>query len=226
MGIFCSSSSTLRTDVISRPSSKSVTTSSRIFGGATGAGVAGSVTNSRSKAGTSASTSIIRWPHGPDSSTGSRRDSNGSLLHRYPFLFVDRIIEFEVDKRIVGIKNVSHNERYLSYDANGAAVLPPMILTETVAQVGAIMILAKPENRQRLIVFAGIKRVRFRRAVRPGDVVVIESERRAVAQPDGHAGGRGARRRQAGHGRHDDLRARSPAGRRRRRGRIASLPLG
>jgi 3-hydroxyacyl-[acyl-carrier-protein] dehydratase len=97
------------------------------------------------------------------------------LLHRYPFLFVDRIIEFEVDKRIVGIKNVSHNERYLSFDANGAAVLPPMILTETVAQVGAIMILAKPENRQRLIVFAGIKRVRFRRPVRPGDVVVIEA---------------------------------------------------
>jgi 3-hydroxyacyl-[acyl-carrier-protein] dehydratase len=97
------------------------------------------------------------------------------LLHRYPFLFVDRITEFEVDKRIVGIKNVSLNERFLSRDANGDAVLPPTILTETVAQVGAIMILAKPENRQRLIVFAGIKRVRFRRAVRPGDVVVIEA---------------------------------------------------
>jgi 3-hydroxyacyl-[acyl-carrier-protein] dehydratase len=97
------------------------------------------------------------------------------LLHRYPFLFVDRITEFEVDKRIVGIKNVSLNERYLSNDANGARVLPPTILTETVAQVGAIMILAKPENRHRLIVFAGIKRVRFRGSVCPGDVVVIEA---------------------------------------------------
>ena len=97
------------------------------------------------------------------------------LLHRYPFLFVDRITEFEVDKRIVGIKNVSLNERYLSNDANGSPVLPPTILTETVAQVGAIMILAKPENRQRLIVFAGIKRVRFRGPVCPGDVVVIEA---------------------------------------------------
>jgi 3-hydroxyacyl-[acyl-carrier-protein] dehydratase len=97
------------------------------------------------------------------------------LLHRYPFLFVDRITEFEVDKRIVGIKNVSLNERYLSNDANGSRVLPPTILTETVAQVGAIMILAKPENRHRLIVFAGIKRVRFRRQVCPGDVVVIEA---------------------------------------------------
>ncbi|MBZ5558515.1 MAG: 3-hydroxyacyl-ACP dehydratase FabZ [Acidobacteriia bacterium] len=97
------------------------------------------------------------------------------LPHRYPFLLVDRIIEFEVDKRIVGIKNVSHNERYLSYSTQGPPVMPPTILTEAVAQVGAILILAKPENRQRLPFFAGIERVRYRRAVHPGDVVVIEA---------------------------------------------------
>ena len=97
------------------------------------------------------------------------------LPHRYPFLLVDRIIELEVDKRIVGIKNVSLNERYLSHTTNGRPVLPPTILTEAVAQVGAILVLAKPENRQRLIVFAGIKRVRFRGPVCPGDVVVIEA---------------------------------------------------
>jgi 3-hydroxyacyl-[acyl-carrier-protein] dehydratase len=99
------------------------------------------------------------------------------LLHRYPFLFVDRITEFEVDKRIVGIKNVSLNERYLSHPPHGSAVpvLPPTILTETVAQVGAILILAKPENRQRLIVFAGIQKVRYRRLVQPGDVLHIEA---------------------------------------------------
>src|SRR5262245_43097805 len=97
------------------------------------------------------------------------------LLHRYPFLFVDRITEFEVDKRIVGIKNVSLNERYLSDATDGTRVLPPTILTEAVAQVGAIMILAKPENRQRLIYFMGIERVRYRRPVHAGDVVVIEA---------------------------------------------------
>ena|SRR5207249_4203515 len=97
------------------------------------------------------------------------------LLHRYPFLFVDRITEFEVDKRIVGIKNVSLNERYLSHSSDGLPVLPPTILTEAVAQVGAIMILAKPENRQRLIFFAGIERVRYRRPVHPGDVLEIEA---------------------------------------------------
>ena len=96
------------------------------------------------------------------------------LPHRYPFLLVDRITEFEVDKRIVGIKNVSLNERHLSHATNGSPVLPPTILTEAVAQVGAIMILAKPENRQRLIYFMGIERVRYRRPVHPGDVVEIE----------------------------------------------------
>ena len=97
------------------------------------------------------------------------------LPHRYPFLLVDRIIEFEVDKRIVGIKNVSRNERYLSHATNGSPVLPPTILTEAVAQVGAIMILAKPENHGRLPLFLGIKRVRYRRPVHPGDVVEIEA---------------------------------------------------
>jgi len=97
------------------------------------------------------------------------------LPHRYPFLLVDRITELEVDKRIVGIKNVSLNERYLSHSAGGSPVLPPTILTEAVAQVGAILVLAKPENRQRLPFFAGIERVRYRRAVHPGDVVIIEA---------------------------------------------------
>src|SRR5437870_11589717 len=96
------------------------------------------------------------------------------LPHRYPFLLVDRITELEVDKRIVGIKNVSLNERYLSHAPNGSAVLPPTILTEAIAQVGAIMILAKPENSQRLPFFAGIERVRYRHPVHPGDVVTIE----------------------------------------------------
>src|SRR6266480_6028834 len=98
------------------------------------------------------------------------------LPHRYPFLLVDRIIEFEADKRIVGIKNVTLNERYLAHRDGELPVLPPTILTEAVAQVGAILILAKPENRERLIYFAGIERVRYRRPVYPGDVVIIEAK--------------------------------------------------
>ena len=97
------------------------------------------------------------------------------LPHRCPFLLVDRITELEFDKRIVGIKNVSLNERFLARPPGEKPVLPPTILTEAVAQVGAILILAKPENRGRLPYFMGIERVRYRRPVHPGDVVVIEA---------------------------------------------------
>ena len=97
------------------------------------------------------------------------------LPHRYPFLLVDRITELEFDKRIVGIKNVTLNDRYLAHRDGDRPVLPPTILTEAVAQVGAIMILAKPENREKLIYFMGIERVRYRKPVHPGDVVEIEA---------------------------------------------------
>ena len=98
------------------------------------------------------------------------------LLHRYPFLLVDRVTELEIDKRIVGIKNVSSNDHYLSREADGATVFPPTLLTEAIAQVGAILILAKPENRRRLPLLAGIKRFRYRKPARPGDVVEIEAQ--------------------------------------------------
>ena len=98
------------------------------------------------------------------------------LPHRYPFLLVDRVIAFEPDKRIVGVKNVSINERYLSPAVNGApSALPPTILTEAVAQVGAILILSKPENRNRLIYFMGIDHVRYRRPVVAGDQVILDN---------------------------------------------------
>ncbi len=97
------------------------------------------------------------------------------LLHRYPFLLVDRVTELEIDKRIVGIKNVSRNDHYLSTSGGGTPVFPPTLLTEAIAQVGAILILAKPENRQRLPLLAGIKRFRFREPVRPGDVIEMEA---------------------------------------------------
>ncbi len=113
------------------------------------------------------------------------------IPHRYPFLLVDRITELETDKRIVGIKNVSLNERYLSHQPGEPPALPPTILTEAVAQVGAILILSKPENRVKLIFFMGIERVRYRAPVNPGDVVEIEALvrrlRSRMGQFEGHA---------------------------------------
>jgi 3-hydroxyacyl-[acyl-carrier-protein] dehydratase len=97
------------------------------------------------------------------------------LPHRYPFLFVDRITAFETDRRIVGIKAVSLNEPSLSRTAADRGVLPVALLTEAVAQVGAILVLLKPENRGRLVFFMGIDRVRFRRPVYAGETVEIEA---------------------------------------------------
>jgi 3-hydroxymyristoyl/3-hydroxydecanoyl-(acyl carrier protein) dehydratase len=97
------------------------------------------------------------------------------LPHRHPFLLVDKVIEFVPDQRIVGVKAVSANEPYLSRPINGRPTLPPTILTEAVAQVGAILILAKPENKDLLIFFRGMERVRFRGPVYPGDVVIVEA---------------------------------------------------
>jgi 3-hydroxyacyl-[acyl-carrier-protein] dehydratase len=102
------------------------------------------------------------------------QDIRAILPHRYPFLLVDRVVEFEEDRRIVGIKNVSSNERYFIAGPGGVPILPASILTEAMAQAGAVLILAKPENRARLIYFMGIDRVRYRRPVTSGDSVYLE----------------------------------------------------
>ena len=97
------------------------------------------------------------------------------LPHRYPFLFLDRVLEFEEDKRIVGVKNVSADERYFLAGPGGIPMMPAFVLTEALAQTGAVLILAKPENRSRLIYFMGIDRVRYRRPVVAGDALVLEA---------------------------------------------------
>ena len=97
------------------------------------------------------------------------------LPHRYPFLLVDRVTELEPDRRIVGVKNVSVNERYLWHSPGQDPALPATILTEAIAQVGAILILSKPENREKLIFFMGIEKVRYRHPVYAGDILEIEA---------------------------------------------------
>ena len=92
-------------------------------------------------------------------------------------------------------------------------VLPPTILTEAVAQVGAILILAKPENREKLIFFMGIEHVRYRRPVHPGDAVEIEAVVKRLRSRMGVLQRRRARQRQGGVRRDDDLRARAEDGR-------------
>ncbi|WP_206811175.1 3-hydroxyacyl-ACP dehydratase FabZ [Paradesulfitobacterium ferrireducens] len=96
------------------------------------------------------------------------------LPHRYPFLLVDRIIEFEEGKRAVGIKNVSANEGFFSGHFPKYPVMPGVLIMECLAQVGAIILLSKEEYAGRIPLFAGMDEVRFKRQVRPGDQLRLE----------------------------------------------------
>ncbi|MFN8095087.1 MAG: 3-hydroxyacyl-ACP dehydratase FabZ [Vicinamibacteria bacterium] len=98
------------------------------------------------------------------------------LPHRSPFLLVDRIVELESDRRVVGVKNVTSNERYFIAGPGGVPTMPASILTEAMAQAGAVLILAKPENQGRVVYFMGIDRVRYRKPVVAGDQVFLEAE--------------------------------------------------
>uniref|UniRef100_A0A831TFZ7 3-hydroxyacyl-[acyl-carrier-protein] dehydratase FabZ n=1 Tax=Thermorudis peleae TaxID=1382356 RepID=A0A831TFZ7_9BACT len=96
------------------------------------------------------------------------------IPHRYPFLLVDRIVEIEWGQRAVGIKNVTVNEPFFQGHFPGNPIMPGVLIVEALAQVGAVAILGMEEHRGKLAFFAGIERVRFKRPVRPGDVLRLE----------------------------------------------------
>ena len=99
------------------------------------------------------------------------------LPHRYPFLLVDRIVELEPDKRIVGLKNVTVNEQFFQGHFPGAPVMPGVLIIEAMAQVAGVMIYRDlPDKQKKLIYFTGIENARFRRPVVPGDQLRIEME--------------------------------------------------
>jgi len=97
------------------------------------------------------------------------------LPHRYPFLLVDRIIELVPRERIVGIKQVTIGEQFFQGHFPGAPVMPGVLIVEALAQVGAILALREIERREeKLVLFSGIERARFRQPVVPGDTLTLE----------------------------------------------------
>jgi 3-hydroxyacyl-[acyl-carrier-protein] dehydratase len=98
------------------------------------------------------------------------------IPHRYPFLLVDRILEIEEGKRAVGIKNVSANESFFVGHFPEYPVMPGVLIVEALAQVGAVAMLKKEENRGRLAFFTGIDNCRFKKQVKPGDQLRLEVE--------------------------------------------------
>src|SRR5439155_25329872 len=98
------------------------------------------------------------------------------LPHRYPFLLVDRILELEPGRRAVGLKNVTINEGFFQGHFPGHAVMPGVLLVESMAQVGGVILLSMTGNEGKLAYFAGMDKVRFRRPVFPGDALISEVE--------------------------------------------------
>lgn len=100
------------------------------------------------------------------------------LPHAYPFLLVDRIVEIEPEKRIVGIKNVTYNEPFFPGHFPGRPIMPGVLIVEAMAQTAGVLVFKSlPEEKfGQAVFFLGIDNVRFRKPVTPGDQLRLEVE--------------------------------------------------
>lgn len=97
------------------------------------------------------------------------------LPHRYPFLFVDAIVEMERLKRVVGIKNVTINESHFQGHFPGKPIMPGVLIIEAMAQTGGLLLLQEvPDRENKLLYFVAVDGARFRRPVVPGDQLKLE----------------------------------------------------
>ena len=101
----------------------------------------------------------------------------GILPHRYPFLLIDRIVEIDPGKKVVGIKNVTMNEPFYQGHFPGHPIMPAVLIIEAMAQAGGVLLLSTLEDpRGKLVYFSGIDEARFRQPVTPGDQLRFECE--------------------------------------------------
>ncbi|OAO31730.1 3-hydroxyacyl-[acyl-carrier-protein] dehydratase FabZ [Staphylococcus saprophyticus] len=107
------------------------------------------------------------------------------IPHRQPFLLIDRVVEYEVGTRCVAIKQVSGNEPFFQGHFTEYAVMPGVLITEALAQTGAVAILNSEENKGKLAFFAGIDKCRFKKQVTPGDTLKLEVEITKMRGPIG-----------------------------------------
>ena len=99
------------------------------------------------------------------------------LPHRYPFLLIDRVVEYEKDKRLVAIKNVTMNEPFFQGHFPGHPVMPGVLIVEAMAQVGGMLLMGAVEDPENKIVyFMSLDNVKWRKPVRPGDQLRCELE--------------------------------------------------
>ena len=102
------------------------------------------------------------------------------LPHRYPFLLVDRILDFKTGKWIKGLKNVTRNEEFFNGHFPGDPIMPGALITEHMAQVAGVLLYLMDDARTKLALFRSIEQVKFRKQVRPGDTLITEAKIVAV----------------------------------------------
>jgi 3-hydroxyacyl-[acyl-carrier-protein] dehydratase len=108
------------------------------------------------------------------------------LPHRYPFLLIDRVVDLTRKQRVVAIKNVTFNEPFFQGHFPGVPIMPGVLIIEAIAQAGGALLLTEiPDRENKLMVFTGIERARFRRPVVPGDQLRIEVEVKAWREGGG-----------------------------------------
>ena len=120
----------------------------------------------------------------------TKKDIEKFIPHRSPFLLIDEIIEIDPGKRIKGIKYVREDEYYFKGHFPSNPIMPGVLIVETIAQAGAVSVLMLPENKGKIVLFAGIDKARFKKIVRPGDKLVIEVEMERFRRNIGKAKGR------------------------------------
>ncbi|MCX6384418.1 MAG: 3-hydroxyacyl-ACP dehydratase FabZ [Actinobacteria bacterium] len=104
----------------------------------------------------------------------NRKEIEQILPHRDPFLFIDEITEYVPGEYAKGVKHVGEDEYYFKGHFPGNPIMPGVIIIETLAQVGAVIMLTSDKFKGKMVLFAGIDKVRFKKIVKPGDILELE----------------------------------------------------